>query len=398
MKLQNKLTLVILFTFGLLTASQDPQAAEAATLEQEQTLEECIKDCPPCPKAKDKKCKEANLKNEQLEVEILNLQSNLDQCIQTSQKEIEYASQCKQEVASLSTNIESQTLEISEANGQLTECKSSNSNLVSKLERKQKKLDQYLADVKAMHKKNDILQKDLDRKSDSFLKTREELTDLEREYRSLLRKSETTYVNVTLIAEDLKFSVMNGLDVGFDKAARFMRHESVVAIIHAVQSRVLDPIAKQSNIVYNELGIDQRLTNVGQRLTSVDAIEGFRRTCIGLIENGSRILLNYMELTGKLHNDSFSRKRNRPQKFNQDTKKNKFISHRDRTIELSQMKRERRMRSFGQWLQSVHEDSEAFFSRFLKKSLIVFFIYTTAKVLLAFFSFVLGRQRNMKID
>ena len=99
MKLQNKLTLVILFTFGLLTVSQDQQAAEAATivaeattLEQDQTLEDCIKECPPCPKAKDKKCREANLKNEQLEVEILNLQSNLDQCIQTSQKEIEYAS------------------------------------------------------------------------------------------------------------------------------------------------------------------------------------------------------------------------------------------------------------------------------------------------------------------
>ncbi|GFH45590.1 predicted protein [Chaetoceros tenuissimus] len=246
-----------------------------------------------------------------------------------------------------------------------------------------------------MHKKNDILQKDLDRKSDLFLKTREELTDLERAYRDLLRKSENTYVNVTLIAEDLKFSVMNGLDVGFDKAARFMRHERVVEIKHAVQSRVLDPISKQTNIVYNELGIDERLNHVGQRLTSVDAIEGLRRTCIGFIENGSRILLNYMELTGKLDNDSFSRTRNRPQKFNQNTNKNKFISHRDRTFELSQMKRERRMRSFGRWLQHVQEDSEAFFHRFLKKSVIV---YTTAKVLLAILSIVFGRRRKLKID
>lgn len=397
MKLQIKLNLVILFTFGLLTASQDQQATEAAIIEKEQTLE-CTKECPPCPKAKDKKCKDANLKNEQLETELSNLQSNLDQCIQTSQKEIESVSQCNQEVVYLSANIESQTVEISKATGQLSECESSNSNLVSKLERKQKKLDQYLADIKEMHKKNDILQKDLDRKSDLFLKTREELTDLEREFRALLFKSETTYVNVTLIAEDLKFSVMNALDVGFDKAARFMRHESVVEIIHAVQSHVLDPISKQSNIVYNELGIDERLNIVGQRLTSVDGIEGLRRTCIGLIENGSRILLNYMEITGKLDNDSFSRTRNRPQKFNQDTKKNKFISHRDRTFELSQMKRERRMRSFGQWLQDVQEDSEAFFHRFLKKSVIVFGIYTTAKVLLAILSTVLGRKRKMKTD
>ena len=149
---------------------------------------------------------------------------------------------------------------------------------------------------------------------DKYHDAREDVTQLQRDLRQMHHQAQNSYFNVTLMKEDFVFYSLKKLDgivfwVGeqHHHLLRLMDQDDKMIQQYGwyqegkrwIKAHVIPPMTK----LYHGYILPQ-MNHAGVKLCSVDAIEGFRLLTVSIMEKGSTIALNYIELTTTTPNNS----------------------------------------------------------------------------------------------
>lgn len=271
------------------------------------------------------------------ETTLTNVQKEFEQQIQKLESEIHSMT------ASHEENSLTKEKDVSEAKTVATECQSHLLELSSKYEEALKKVEvvekkqskasnNYTKRVGELRNQISKITKDLDQKNKSFRAlqdkhhdAREDVTNLDRELRMMHIRAQKTYFNSTLVMEDTMHFFYRMMDKSVIVAEDLINHPRVQAAYSVTKSKV-DPIVEPIIPMYKK-NVLPKMVELGNKMKEIDAIEGVRLTLISMIEQGSTIGLNYIELTKD--------QRFRPRRFqskasrvlNYATKNSEYIVH-----------------------------------------------------------------------
>lgn len=178
-----------------------------------------------------------------------------------------------------------------------------NHELAIQLEALQEKYDKKVSllksNIKELHKKLLNVEAQNEKKSKDYIDSIEEANRLEKELQHVYIKSQSTYVNTTLIIEDFGWALMKTLDCIVEVCENII-YSSIVTELLTKVWHVLKPCRKKCLSFYNKLHGKEPFKTIGKWLKSVDFIEGIRLTLVSVTIDGSKAALNYLETTKKL--------------------------------------------------------------------------------------------------
>lgn len=174
---------------------------------------------------------------------------------------------------------------------------------VASCETKHGKIEKkHAAKVKELRNQIAIMNKELGQTKkavratqDRYHDAREEMTSLDRELRMMHIRSRSTYFNTTLMKEDAVRTLHKTMDKSVKVAEDFIASKKTQSVYKKVKTAIVqlvDPMIP----LYKKYILPQ-IEMIGKELRAIDAIEGVRLLVISMIEDGSRIGLNYIELT-----------------------------------------------------------------------------------------------------
>ena len=264
--------------------------------------------------------------------EFENLQQNLDSCI-LSQTENAHKIQSLQQKLSTTQNLQTdlqllqtqQTTTIQQlksTTAKLQTCKEDSVALQSNLNdvlQSQTNLENSIDITKRAH--NDKLksirteltkaQKEIQNQKNihkalnlKWLDSRTDIQDLQADLRKMRFESQNTYVNTTLIVQDLQNLFVKYTDAGIDYVVEHVwnhdlwNHEVVEQGKFIYRTHVHPLLVVKSKSLY-EGHVAAHVNEGVKRLRQVDAIEGGRLACVSSVKYGSKAVLDYMFLTSK---------------------------------------------------------------------------------------------------
>jgi ATPase involved in DNA repair len=151
--------------------------------------------------------------------------------------------------------------------------------------------------IKELHKKLLDAETQNEQKSSSYFDSVEEANRLEKELQLMYIKSQSTYVNTTLIIQDIGWVLMNNLDRVVNICENILYSSIVTDFQRKVGNFLVKPYKKRFLAVYNKLHGKEHLIAMEKWLKSIDAIEGLRLTLVSVVVNLSKAGLNYLETT-----------------------------------------------------------------------------------------------------
>ena len=168
---------------------------------------------------------------------------------------------------------------------------------------KQSKIEKkYATNVKELRNQIATMNKELDQtkkavrsSQDRYYNAREEVTNLDRELRMMHIRSRSTYFNTTLVKEDATRIMHRTMDKSVQLAEDFIANKKTQSVYKKVKTTVaelVDPI-----LPFYRKHVLPEIAMMGRKLREIDAIEGVRLLIISMIEDGSKIIFNYLELT-----------------------------------------------------------------------------------------------------
>jgi len=228
---------------------------------------------------------------------ITNLQTEINTVKQshvtstgTIQKELQ---QAQQKTQSCQKELQSTKDSQAELEGQLDEYETKHSKLTTKYNVKVKELRSELSNLS---KELETSKKSLKTMQDRYYDTKQENKDLDAELRRMHYNAQRTYVNTTLMKEDMVGLVMNGMDKSLTVVDNVMRNDKVQSVYGIIKEKMMDLVVKPLVPLYQK-NVRPHIDMIGNKLKSVDAIESVRRLAVSFIQQGATITLNYMELT-----------------------------------------------------------------------------------------------------
>lgn len=154
------------------------------------------------------------------------------------------------------------------------------------------KVSMLKSNIKELHKKLLNIESQNEQKSKRYSDSIEESNRLEKELQLMYIKSQSTYVNTTLIVEDVGWALMKALDQIVEVCENIL-YSNIVTELHSKATHFfLKPIRNRVLTFYKYL---HRKVPFGKWLKSVDFIEGTRLTLVSVITNGSKAALNCLE-------------------------------------------------------------------------------------------------------
>lgn len=273
---------------------------------------------------------DACIDNKDKTFEFENLQQNLDSCI-LSQTENAHKIQSLQQNLSTTQNLQTdlqllqtqQTTTIQQlksTTAKLQTCKEDSIALQSNLNdvlQSQTNLENSIEITKRAH--NDKLksirmeltkaQKEVQNHKNihkalnlKWLDSRTDIQDLQADLRKMRVESQNTYVNTTLIVQDVQNLFVKYTDAGIDYVVEHVwnhdvwNHEVVDQGKFIYRSHVHPLLVVKSKSLY-EGHVATHVNEGVKRLRQVDAIEGGRLACVSSVKYGSKAVLDYMFLT-----------------------------------------------------------------------------------------------------
>ncbi len=233
----------------------------------------------------------SSLRNEILKIQ--SIQNNNNDQVMTMTEELE---QSKNNTIQCQVELETKNIEYEKIQSQVNSQESKQAKIEEKYNKKIKELRNQMAEN---NKELDMKKKSFRSMQDRYHDSREEVTKLERELRMMHLNSQRTYLNTTLVREDMVKMIYKCLDQSVMFVDRVMADKRVQTWNEQIRSTVrsflkpFDPFYQKS--VY------PTLVTVGKKIKSVDGIEGIRLLIISLVEQGSTIALNYIQLTEQRH-------------------------------------------------------------------------------------------------
>lgn len=229
----------------------------------------------------------SSLRNEVLKIQSIQNDNN-DQ-VKTMTEELE---QSKNNAIQCLVELETKNDEYEKINTQVNSNESKQAKIEQKYHKKVKELRNQLAEV---NKELDMKKKSFRSMQDRYHDSREEVTKLERELRMMHLNSQRTYFNTTLVREDMVKMIYKYLDRSVIFVDRVMADKRVKTWNKHIRSTVTS-FVKPFDPFY-QMSVYPTMVMVGKKIKSVDAIEGIRLLIISLVEQGSTIALNYIQLT-----------------------------------------------------------------------------------------------------
>ena len=137
-----------------------------------------------------------------------------------------------------------------------------------------------------------LLHKNLNEK---WLDAREEIQGMDKELRRIRYESGKTYVNTTLIVEDLNKGFVKYTDLALKTIESGWKHPQVQEVVAIVKDKSR-PLVTYGNEMYVQHG-KPKIEEAMLKAKEIDEIESVRLTAVSFIQHGSRTILNYMFLT-----------------------------------------------------------------------------------------------------
>ena len=260
--------------------------------------------CPSCPELSDRAH------------EFENLQQNLDNCLH-SKSEIETATTnnnkdnandlialtdkltaleqqyhtCKQDSVSIQSNYNEILQSESKLQTKITHQQTAHNQKEKTLREELSSLQTKLEQQKKHHKNL----------NERYLKAREESQEMEKELRRIRFESQRTYLNTTLIREDVGKTFVKYTDRGVALVEEAWRHDRVQQVKSVVMEKSA-PLVEHGKGLYDKHG-KGKVEEMVQKMKDIDQIEGVRLTVVSFVQHGSRAVLDYMELTGSVSKD-----------------------------------------------------------------------------------------------
>jgi len=241
------------------------------------------------------------------EAKLKNVQADFEKQIKLLESEIQFMKKSHQEnTLTIKNEVDDARTAADECQSRLTDISTKHEEAFEKLdsmERKQSNLsDKYNKRIKEIRSQIATMNKELEQKNNAFRSmqdmyhdAREDVTNLDRELRMMHIRAQNTYFNSTLVVEDTMKYLYRTMDKSVLVAEDLMNHPRVMAAYKTAQSK-LTPITEKIIPIYKE-NVLPELIAIGNKMKEIDAIEGVRLTLISIIEQGSTIGLNYIELT-----------------------------------------------------------------------------------------------------
>lgn len=249
--------------------------------------------------------------------EFVHIQKNLDECLlqshqQTSQLSAkvvqteqlhEKMTAFESKLASVQSNYDSLVQSSEECRNERRTLLQENQDLLKKVHGLQEKYDSRTSDFQKekeeMQVKFEVLQEQYKVKNNEYYDAKEHIHRLEKELQSMYDKSETTYINMSLIVQDLGWEVMKRIDNAVDFLERFYHSKTVVEVQSKVKE-VTQPLWKKCLDLYNVHHGEDLVRSMQERLYEIKAMERARLTLVNVVQHGCKIVLNYMDMTGML--------------------------------------------------------------------------------------------------
>jgi hypothetical protein len=246
--------------------------------------------------------------------EFINLQTNLDECLlQSHQQTVQLSTEVLQtqqlrdkmtafesKLSMVQSNYDSLVKSSDECmNGRKTLLQD-NQDLLKKVQVLEDKYESrasvFQKEKEEMHAKLEQLQAELKQKTNEYYEAREHIHELEKELRMMYDKSETTYVNMNLILQDLGWALMKRIDEAVEFLERIYHSNAVVELQNKVRVAV-QPFWKKCLHLYDMHHGKDHVRSLQERLLSrFKAMERVQWTLVSWVQHGSKIVLNYMDL------------------------------------------------------------------------------------------------------
>jgi DNA repair exonuclease SbcCD ATPase subunit len=227
--------------------------------------------------------------NNSLEQKINSIESSNEETTATIKNQLLEATT---KIDQRNKNIETMKGQIMEVTEKLASAEEKKSKIVKKHDIKVKEMRTQISNInKELKQKETSLRSMQDRYHDA----REEVTDLGRQLGSMHIKARTTYFNSTLVKEDAVKFLNKNLDKSIHYAEDAISHPKVQDTYKKVKSTLADYLSPLAPTF--EKYVSPQIEIIGKKMKDIDAIEGVRLLVISLIEQGSTIGLNYVELT-----------------------------------------------------------------------------------------------------
>jgi len=244
-----------------------------------------------------------------------NLQKNLNECLlQSHQQSVQLSTKFvqTQELREKMTLFESQLSSVQSNYDSLVqssnECKNERKSLLENNQDMKKQLQvleercdsrasMFQKEKEEMKSNYEILQRQYKEKNNEYYQAREQIHKLEKELQNMYEKSESTYINLTLIRQDLGWAVMKRIDQAVEFLERVHHSKTVVDLKRKVMSTVIHPLAQKCLHWYKVHHGQEHVRSLQERLHRFEVLEKVRLTLVSSVQHGSNIVLIYMDLT-----------------------------------------------------------------------------------------------------
>lgn len=236
--------------------------------------------------------------------EFDNVQTNLDSCL-TSKNEIETVAnrnekELQSQISNLSQSYKTCKAESAEIQASYNDALQKTSKLEESLARKSnlhtetaREFREQIASLEAKVEQADKKYKAL---QDKYFAARGESTEMEKELRRIRFESQRTYVNTTLILQDVNGAFVKYTDKAYELVEVGWNHPKVQSSKDFVVKTSV-PVINGGKQLYN-VHAKPKVEDAVQKMKEVDEIEGVRLTFVSSVHAGSKAALNYMTMTG----------------------------------------------------------------------------------------------------
>lgn len=149
-----------------------------------------------------------------------------------------------------------------------------------------------MKDLKSQLDHQKLLYKKINEK---WLDAREEVQGMDKELRRIRFESGKTYVNTTLIVEDLNQGFVKYTDLAWKTIESGWKHPQVQEVVAIVKEKSR-PLVTYGNHMYVQHG-KPKLEEAMLKAKDIDEIESVRLTAVSFVQHGSKTILNYMFMT-----------------------------------------------------------------------------------------------------